>query len=304
MSIRDSFRPNAPCPCGKNKRAKDCCMTKKREWYKEPADINPKGLPSGISNPGCYLKDQKNCCDKISKEHYISQTVLKDKEFNGTVAISGLKWIPENTYKRMTTPNLVANILCKRHNEALSDLDNVAGRFIRLIGDIDKDFNNDKPKSSFSLFAGEDIERWMIKTLLNLVYAKHIQGPTNVELWKRLLFSENLMPSGWGLYIEVQEQIYHNSFFEFTAIIREDTKEVVGAYALFNNFKFILFLNNMKIDKSKLIHRPRTLIFSQNGIQKIIELSWKSTTHQSYVEFTRAGKYDGDAPNIPVLPII
>jgi hypothetical protein len=39
------------------------------------------------------------------------------------------------------------------------------GRFFRTILDFDEDFNRDTPKEELAVFSGEDIEKWMLKTV-------------------------------------------------------------------------------------------------------------------------------------------
>ena len=52
-------------------------------------------------------------------------------------------------------------MLCKRHNEALSPLDEEAGRLIETIGNYDRGFNQDNPRTDITVFCGEELEKWM-----------------------------------------------------------------------------------------------------------------------------------------------
>ena len=48
----------------------------------------------------CFLKGYGTCTAKISKEHYISKTILKALSSNGSFQIGGLPWQPDQTLDR------------------------------------------------------------------------------------------------------------------------------------------------------------------------------------------------------------
>jgi hypothetical protein len=96
------------------------------------ASVRPRPLATGYAQTGCYLSHTNDCDGGISGEHYISATVLEQLS-EPAVAIDGVFWLPPGERKVVGINSLTANILCVRHNSALSALDAEAGQFLRTI---------------------------------------------------------------------------------------------------------------------------------------------------------------------------
>ena len=105
-------------------------------------------------------------------------------------------------YSVLSINEFATKILCERHNNALHGLDTVASKLYKALKDFHKG-----AKRGWLLFAGEDIERWMLKLLVGygvsgnptLNYGDRNKVPPP-EKWLRILFSYEDMPDGWGLY--------------------------------------------------------------------------------------------------------
>jgi len=69
--------------------------------------------------------------------------------------------------------SLTSNCLCQVHNSALSQLDTAAARCFQAIkfGDLER-----TGEGKHYLFSGHDIERWMLKTLANMVASRNIDA--------------------------------------------------------------------------------------------------------------------------------
>jgi len=171
MSIRDTFPANQRCPCGSGVIAASCCRLFNGDWHKAPRSVTPTGPVTGISNPKCYMRTTRNCSENISKEHYISRSVLASMDKAGTQKISGIPWKPREALHTMPTDSLVAKVLCERHNVAVSPLDAEAGRFIRTIGSYDRGFHEKPYHTEITVFCGEELEKWMLKTVCGMVAA-------------------------------------------------------------------------------------------------------------------------------------
>jgi hypothetical protein len=92
-------------------------------------------------------------------QHSISDNILRQQaNDNGLIDVNG-KLRGRNTFKK--------SILCKRHNEGLSPLDEIGGRFFKTICDIDIALNklNYDSVPDVSEFDGQDLERYMLKEL-------------------------------------------------------------------------------------------------------------------------------------------
>jgi hypothetical protein len=85
----------------------------------------PPGPKTGLVSPNCYAASLLDCDgEKATREHYISSTLLK--RF-GALHVDGLSWA-EGT-QQLTARTLTAEVLCGRHNNALSALDTFIGEF-------------------------------------------------------------------------------------------------------------------------------------------------------------------------------
>jgi len=128
--------------------------------------------PSGYSHPGCYMNWTHDCSSKISGEHFISETVLSILNPR-TLRIGGAAWIPQGETRDLPLAALQANVLCTRHNSAWSPLDTIAGQFFRALTAIYDDLGRRtlSRKPIWHLFSGEELELWLLKTILGFFYA-------------------------------------------------------------------------------------------------------------------------------------
>src|SRR5262245_20801399 len=124
-----------PCPCGSGQRAAACCLNAGGTVRKYVPSVRPRPPKTGQSQNGCYLGHTQECGGSISGEHYISEVVLEQLS-EPAVAIDGVFWLPPGVQKTVGINSLTANILCARHNSALSPFDTEAGQFLRTVKHI------------------------------------------------------------------------------------------------------------------------------------------------------------------------
>lgn len=112
-----------------------------------------------------------NCSDKLSREHYISKTILT--QF-GTPVVTGLPWQEPDSSTAYGLNALTSRILCDRHNTALSPLDDAAGKAFQAITEAMSYITKKSlaRHTKFFLISGDALELWGIKTLLGLFTAK------------------------------------------------------------------------------------------------------------------------------------
>jgi hypothetical protein len=139
---------------------------------------------SSYSHSKCYLRFTNDCSSDITKEHYISDSLLKLLEQGNTVKISGLRWIEKETFKLISRKSLTAHILCAKHNNGLYDLDTEMVYFFKAAKQIEEALKNQKTRGylEFSL-DGHKIERWLINVDDNQsceigphLLGRHVQG--------------------------------------------------------------------------------------------------------------------------------
>jgi hypothetical protein len=252
------------------------------------------------------MRATRNCSENISKEHYISRSVLASMDKAGTQKISGMPWKPREAFHIVPTDSLVANVLCERHNVALSPLDAEAGRLIRMIGSYDREFHEKLYRTEIAVFCGEELEQWMLKTVCGMVAARAVarggvrSGATIPDTWVSILAGEQDWPRLWGMYVAVPTGVtYHYSSFGFKPFTHPDTRQVLAAELTINGFVFYVVLGRPDTPSAWGRYRPRTLIFERDGVEKFIELSWSDPRPQQYIKFSRGASYSGPPPDWP-----
>jgi hypothetical protein len=161
-----------PCFCGKDKKVKFCHPMGKRKEIPRPSPSNciPPGPRTGFALSSCYARGLNDCSKDISGEHLFSEVTLnlvagKD----GKVSRTGYPWQEEGELQSLTPSNCKANVLCKRHNNALSPVDAAMGLFLKAILDTPNFLRNQELR--VLMLSGDDLERWILKTLCTHIVA-------------------------------------------------------------------------------------------------------------------------------------
>lgn len=292
------FNPYDQCPCESGKKAKFCCLNG-RLWNKKPSLLKADTAVN-FSNDKCYARKTNRCSSKISKEHYISDNILKGLELNKKVKIIGLPWQESKTFSLLPRGSLVANILCQTHNSLLSPFDAEMGRLYDIILRFDENFNSDKPVNDVAVFCGEDLERWMLKTACAFIASNQIciDGARKEILLKDeyvdILYNNMPFPNGWGMYFKAPEngQIQKYNSISFRSLTAGN--ELKGAEFLINNFMFYLLLGTPDSLESFGIYRPRGMQLAQGQIKKRIEICWQDKKYNAGIFMERNGTRAGE----------
>ncbi|MFZ2493467.1 MAG: hypothetical protein WA208_18465 [Thermoanaerobaculia bacterium] len=145
-------------------------------------------------------------CDAVqSREHYLSRSIIG----TGEVVVSGLRSLGGRA-ATISAERLVAKVLCKRHNELLSPLDAAAGDFFRVL----KAFKyragmrarGARKRGGVDVYRvdGALVERWMLKTVINLAFARRTPSGERWCVpagWVTSVFGRTAFPDGCGLYL-------------------------------------------------------------------------------------------------------
>src|SRR5205809_280987 len=91
-----------------------------------------------FSHPKCYASKLNNCSSKISREHFVSHAILRAIGASGPVLTKGLRWQSGSTEQFIPTSRLASNVLCQKHNSALSRLDDEATSLFTFLQDFHK----------------------------------------------------------------------------------------------------------------------------------------------------------------------
>jgi hypothetical protein len=174
--ITHPWLPSEPCPCGSRKLFARCCQQPDGGLYKSVTWPIPPTPVTGHAKAGCYMNWTRNCCHTMSREHFVSESVLKliGEKY---VTVGGAPWLPHGMTKSLPINALAANILCERHNGAMSPLDTAAVNFFAAIKSIYGDLGDYKTlsrKRRWWMFSGEELELWLLKTAFGAYYSGNV----------------------------------------------------------------------------------------------------------------------------------
>jgi hypothetical protein len=237
----------------------------------------------------CWAATLGTCGGGPSREHYITDGIFEGETINAF----GLPWCIDEPLS-IGLAAATARILCKRHNEALSDLDNEASKLSKFI--------------TLNVFAqplvddtttldGRLIEKWALKTLFNLGYLGALDRPTFARLLPPAdiigcLFSDATVPEGAGLYLlsgGMTNEDYKTGL-AWGPIRNHETRKVLGMTFTFNGVRFVVSMLPVRAEDrirangvvdgfdygaTNITYRPRNIILgSSSAGKKTINLSW------------------------------
>jgi hypothetical protein len=146
----------------------------------------------------------------MSSEHAISRTLLEmmSRQTAGRgVFVNGPAW----KSRWLPVRALGSNVLCKRHNEALSIFDSRFARFADKVRQLGREIGTKDQTPWLFAIHGHDVERWLLKALCAVTAGGHAARPDGKryvrevpERWVRILFGAEPMPPTWGLYLDAR----------------------------------------------------------------------------------------------------
>jgi hypothetical protein len=249
---------------------------------------------TNYQHPKCYANVDRKCSTKISGEHFISKTYLKQIELNDTTKIAGLPWQEPETFSILPTKGLTSNILCKEHNSALNPLDTEFGSFTKAI----RDFDRGQEISVTRTCSGGMLELWLLKCVVGLSKSKNIRASLKPECID-ILFERQMWPVEWGLYYSTgsgADTIYHTDSLSVETLGTPDGKTVLAAKFVVQGLPFFLVMGKPGNPRAFGIWHPREIVFKFPTAEKRLALSWDGQAGADSVILTRAGTYDGPSP--------
>ena len=229
----------------------------------------------------CFLEGYGPCSGPISREHFISKSILRHTAAGSSTAkIGGLRWQPPNIMQNIGIGSLQSKILCSGHNSELSVLDSSAGELFHLLHCIDKDRAS---APSLSRFNGLHIERWLLKVLFGGSASGSLNSSEPPEQWKALLTGADWPPQ-WGLYLFRPEgpQIFSSDLFVET-MINPATAEILAGKFIMAGVIFILLLGTPDHPEFWGVHRPSGLSFMHGIEERCIEFLWPHQANETVI---------------------
>jgi hypothetical protein len=291
------------CPClVSGKTFEKCCARyNSKPLYAVTRTPDPK---TGIKNSGCYASAFSDCSTKISREHFLSEGILKILNENRSLTVAGFPWLKTGEHKNLHPSSLTGNVLCARHNSALSPLDKVAIRFFRALRQIEQEFADEQISTleRVFLFNGHDIEQWMLKTLCGLVCSKNAMNLDSESItdwlppisWLNMLFGIQKFRTGCGIYFEAnigeKRPLYQGVNL---APLFDQNGNVTGIAVDLKEHSFILAMVQPPQELKGTIlehgvYRPKELVtrkLNEPAIKAIV-LGWDSPSNGGTIEIT------------------
>jgi hypothetical protein len=282
------------CLCGSGKEAATCCFIGGR-FHRKPATIVLTDAGRSGAIEGCYLASTGSCGEGASREHLVSQSVLKviQKE---KLRVQGLPWQEPGIWMEIGLQTLTSHCLCRTHNSALSPLDSTAAQFF---AELEKaDLHRSAPGRRV-LISGHDIERWALKTLLAAGHSKSLKDEDGDKLPPRfhpsidfasLLSNSNAWPPGAGLYFTLPKGsgFRREDGVAFAALMMPETQEIMGVRMLIQGIQFdVLAATPPKLNYAG--YRPSALRFKHESFDNVVELFWEDLRNHTEVVF----EFDG-----------
>jgi hypothetical protein len=234
----------------------------------------------------CFLKGYGLCSESISREHYVSETVLATLGSDRKVRVGGLPWQPADTLKTVGVSSLQSKILYAKHNSELTKLDSTAGEFFRALTVINRDATKLPPLTQFD---DPLLERWFAKVLCGITVAAGFGNGTLPDEWKKILLG-NGWPEFCGLYFAspTTPVVLAREFFVGTWV-HPQTRTMFAAEFRVTGLVCRIALERPDSPERFGTFRPRGIIFRLPTCERRLEFVWPSPNNRAIV-FTTDGK--------------
>lgn len=248
----------------------------------------------------CWATCLGDCSDKISREHLVSRSLFLGEG----VRVRGLPWCKTES-KEIGISNLTSKILCEKHNNDSSPLDQAAANAFDSIREMTRLTGvrrKMKPRPWHVVryrLDGQNLERWFLKTLINLSFGGPLQigaDAAQTTGWPStrlvsIVFGRAEFAGRAGLYSVVHngQRIDSEEELVFAALVQKAEDRIEGGLFKFHGFRFLLFLepsgpqkrlSGVKMDEgdwaiSQLKRHTREITETQGDYaSQILTISW------------------------------
>ena len=210
--------------------------------------------------------------------------------------VSGLHFQSEGQLQCFGINSLTANILCARHNSALSALDAVAAKFYENIGEIDRRCREGGDRI-WTAISGDGLEQWMLKCVLGLAHSGNSRAGSNpVELidW---LYGRQEFTIGAGLYFisPAHTPIYHSGNMQVQSLVSPNGRILAWDLAM-RGLAFRFAFAQFDSAETMGVYRPQQFSFRADKTAHVIDLNWTKGASGLAVPLNLVGTYSGESP--------
>jgi hypothetical protein len=249
----------------------------------------PDRHSTGFAHSKCYLGETKNCSKVISREHYISKSVLE--QFNG-LWIEGLPWQRERTHYLPSV--LKAKILCTRHNSVFSPLDSCARLAFQAFREATaySALKSLRRSTRYFLVNGHGLELWALKTLLGLANAKIAQDKSRPvfgtyamnfsEAFESLSTGRLAVPLGMHIAHDIGDSVEES--LGFVPLLHKERQQLHGLALCVHGLRINFLFDSSGLPEAALLsnalYRPWVIdVIGKHRTSRVIVV-WDMSTSQ------------------------
>lgn len=288
--------------------------------------------PDDFKHPKCYANTRGGCSTTISGEHYVSHGLIK-LYGNNDPAFTIQHKTGKGVGQPVTPKNFKANILCQKHNTALSPADDAALEFATFLRRNALQYDagaGEWGDAEEITISGDDMQRWVLKVFLNHAVTGHfdVQQKKTVTFPTEaidLLLDRAAWPSKWGLTVPGEtrskdvracpfqtKDVVDSHWWGVAPFVFKDETWMGGALVdlahvtfgltLFNPGRGMPGRDNPGNDLRGSLQRPSFIGWEMNGVEKRIKFTWDYPLHHFGLTYTLApqNKADRLAGKLPV----
>ncbi|MGA2033856.1 MAG: hypothetical protein ABSG68_16540 [Thermoguttaceae bacterium] len=249
----------------------------------------PQQPDAAFAHPDCYARELGGCSRQISKEHYVSDAILRQVSLGEpSVLVRNLHFQEPSTQERKGISSLVAKVLCSKHNSHLSPFDVAGFSLVSGMDEINRTVGQVEDEETF-VVNGDDLERWMLKTLCGGLFSGNIPLPDGTlkgicppKHWLDILFCNGRFPAEQGLYVRAGTPgvVFATDPSILKMEVLHEQNFVVGFRVLVFNFQFILVLASLPPQPPAMLehaqYRPQGIVVQ--GSNTRIQIAWQDGT--------------------------
>lgn len=251
---------------------------------------------------GCYAVHLGDCIGGISKEHYISRSLL---ELAGkTVQVSGFPWQEPHEPMEIGIGALTSRILCSHHNSELSPLDETGRIFLPAVkSSFDEAVGNEIFAHEVFSIDGIKLELWLLKILCGIFAAS-----STVEVpgrWIEILFEREPFPEDSGMHI-FGEPGSSGWFFNLVRVISVQDKkgDIAGAKFGVGGLALLLAFGQPLFSEEGIqsLYRPQSIVIEKDAHTKRLDFSWPGSKGAGSLHLKIANPInEGDSKIRPIV---
>lgn len=219
----------------------------------------------------CYCAPLGGCSGGISREHFMSNALLRMLSRGETVRVEGFTAIDGGKPKHLGASALAANILCRTHNAMLSDLDTTALKFFSLL-------RHETPELQGEVDCLR-LERWYLKLFLGLLAVTKPEFALPMKCLEMLVGTKQI-PSEVGLCFQFMgrnSREYYDGFsVEITFSDPEQTQPCGVWLSFCATSAFLMLDTEVGPDGMGLSLKPAFVSVAYPDRVKIAWLPWKT----------------------------